>query len=196
MKLVAWDELVDNGFSTTAAFPTVQTHIRDAIDQIKWPPGNDLFAIYPESGKKRDMGNGVGLIKNAFIAHLRSVGWTLERDRFDAHYTFNAASPLPFVVEWETGNVSSSHRSVNRIALGMMRNEISGGVVIVPSGDLKDYLTDRIGNAPELMPYFPLWRLWSQFPDFGYLAIITVEHDTTSSTSPRIPKLTDGRAQN
>ncbi|MGH3281665.1 MAG: hypothetical protein ACRDNW_21350 [Trebonia sp.] len=67
-------------------------------------------------------------------------------------------------------------------------------MVIVPSGEMKNYLTDRIGNAPELAPYFPLWRSWGRFPEFGYLAIITVEHDATSLDSPRIQKGTDGRA--
>ncbi|MGH3281398.1 MAG: hypothetical protein ACRDNW_19990, partial [Trebonia sp.] len=112
---------------TTPEFEVVNNHILTAIDQIKWPPGNDSFVIYPESGKKRDMGNGVKPIKDALIHHLRSLGWVLERQRFDAHISFDGDGPLPFVVEWETGNVSSSHRSVNRIALGMMNGEISGG---------------------------------------------------------------------
>jgi hypothetical protein len=196
MKIVAWETLIDNNFSTTAAFNVVQTHIRDAISLIRWPPGNSVFAIRPESGKKRGEGNGVAPIKKAFIAHLQSVGWTLEKSRFDAHYTFSDGSSLPFVVEWETGNISSSHRSINRIALGMLQGEVSGGVVVVPSQELRPYLTDRIGNVTELIPYYPLWQVWEQFSMFGYLAVVAVEHDVTSMNVPRIPKRTDGRARN
>lgn len=194
MKLVAWDVLVDNGFSASSNFSTVRSHIVQAIGQIKWPPGNDVFAIYPESGRRRGEGNGVKVIKGAFISHLFEVGWELERDRFDAHYAFGDHSALPFVVEWETGNVSSSHRSINRMALGMLQGEVSGGVLVVPSRALYMFLTDRIGNAAELMPYHPLWRLWSQHREFGYLAVVTVEHDTESWDAPRLPKATDGRA--
>jgi len=192
--IVNWDVLIDNGYSQTHDFATVEAHIIVAVERITWPPGNDRFLINPESGKLRGEGNGVKPIKDAFITHLQRSGWTLERNRFDAHYAFGSRSSLPFVVEWETGNVSSSHRSVNRIALGMMNREISGGVVIVPSGKLKPFLTDRIGNRPELVPYFPLWQLWGQFSEFGYLALVAVEHDGTSVDSPRIGKATDGRA--
>lgn len=205
MKIVNWDVLVDNDYSDTPEFAIVDAHICDGIDRIKWPPGidrikwppgNDKFVINPESGKKRGEGNGVKPIKDAFTEHLVHEGWTLERERFDAHYEFESDSSLPFVVEWETGNISSSHRSVNRIALNMTLEQISGGVVIVPSGELKPYLTDRVGNRPELVSYFPLWRLWGALAEFrsSYLAIVTVEHDATSWDVPRIGKGTDGRA--
>jgi hypothetical protein len=52
------------------------------------------------------------------------------------------------VAEWETGNISSSHRSLNRIALGLVAGIIHGGLIILPNRDLYYYLTDRIGNYP------------------------------------------------
>jgi hypothetical protein len=196
VKLVAWDVLVDNGFSATLDHSAIERHIRDGVDLIKWPPGSDLFVIRPESGKKRGEGNGVTPIKKSFIAHLKENGWVLERQRFDAHYTFHGNSPLPIVIEWETGNVSSTHRSVNRIARHVLvERDISGGIVILPSGKLKPWLTDRIGNTPEVSEYFPLWRTYSEFPEFVYLAIVTVEYDDISIDVPRIPKGTDGRAR-
>jgi hypothetical protein len=194
MKLLRWDVLVDNGFSATGDFNVVRGHIERAVELIKWPEGNDIFAIYPQSGKRRAEGNGVKKIKDAFIGHLQEVGWLLEKRRFDAHYSFKDGPNLPFVVEWETGNISSSHRSINRMALGMLAGEVSGGVLVVPSRELYAFLTDRIGNVAELIPYYPLWRLWSRHPEFGYLAVVTVEHDAESWDVPRIPKATDGRA--
>ena len=195
VKLIAWDVLVDDGFSASAEFRIVESHIRQAIDRVKWPPGSDVFTVYPESGKKSGMGNGVKPIKIEFVGHLRANGWILERDRFDAHYTFDSGPALPFVVEWETGNVSSSHRSINRMALGMVDGEISGGVLVLPAKSLADFLTDRIGNAEELVKFHPLWRLWSAQRGFRYLAIATVKHDAQSLDVPRIPKATDGRAR-
>ena len=108
----------------------------------------------------------------------------------------DAVKPLPdgriFGLEWETGNISSSHRAINRILLGHMHYDLIGGVLVVPSKNLYQYLTDRVGNYPELEPYFDVW---STYPlDEGILAIIVVEQDGTSSRVPRIKKGTDGRA--
>jgi hypothetical protein len=95
--------------------------------------------------------------------------------------------------EWETGNISSSHRAINKLLLGMQETNIFGSFLVVPSNELKKYLTDRIGNIGELKPYFPLWR---NLPNIsGALRIIVVEHDDTSLNVPRIPKGTDGRAR-
>ena len=69
---------------------------------------------------------------------------------------------------------------------------MSGGVLVVPSNRLAPYLTDRIGNLRELVPYFPLWS--SVAVECGYLGVIAVEQDGESFEVPRIPKGTDGRA--
>jgi hypothetical protein len=84
----------------------------------------------------------------------------------------------PFVAEWETGNISSSHRAVNKMALGLLTGRISGGVLVLPARKLYRYLTDRIGNYEELRPYFPMW---SALPVAdGYLGILAVEYDAAS----------------
>lgn len=96
-------------------------------------------------------------------------------------------------LEWETGNISSSHRSLNKMCLGLLQGAIKAGILVVPSRALYPYLTDRIGNIAELEPYFPVW---SATPcEEGILEIVVIEHDATSDTVPRIPKGTDGRAQ-
>ncbi|MDJ0903693.1 MAG: hypothetical protein QNJ55_33380 [Xenococcus sp. MO_188.B8] len=94
--------------------------------------------------------------------------------------------------EWETGNISSSHRSMNKMCLGLLTQKIIGGLLIVPSRNLYPYLTDRIGNFPELEPYLPLWR--SIYCDEGVLEIIVIEQDEESFDVPKIAKGTDGRA--
>jgi hypothetical protein len=97
-----------------------------------------------------------------------------------------------FCVEWETGNISSSHRAVNKMALGILKKVLIGGVLILPTRAMYKYLTDRVGNFPELEPYFPLWQALKV--EEGLLAIIAIEHDAVSQSVPRIPKGTNGRA--
>lgn len=98
-----------------------------------------------------------------------------------------------FGVEWETGNISSSHRALNRLLLGNLKHGLIGGALIVPSRDLYKFLTDRIGNFAELTPYLELWKGragWSH----GVLAIIVIEHDGIDPSAPLIKKGTDGNA--
>ncbi len=107
-------------------------------------------------------------------------------------HRLNARDNRLFVVEWETGNISSSHRAVNKMALGLRGGAISGGALILPTRNLYRFLTDRVGNYPELEPYFPLWEALSI--KRGRLEVFAVEYDAVSKTVPRIPKGTDGRA--
>ena len=97
-----------------------------------------------------------------------------------------------FCVEWETGNVSSSHRAINKMALGILKKILIGGALIVPTREMYQYLTDRVGNFPEIEPYFPLWRALRV--EEGLLLVIAIEHDAVSQDVPRIKKGTDGRA--
>ncbi|MFD4538491.1 hypothetical protein [Streptomyces bauhiniae] len=213
MKITEWRALVDQGsYSSSPTFQRVEQDIVGAITDVVWPPGSDRFTIHPESGKERGQGNGVVPIKKSFAEALARRGWELERraprakgaeqtvikgsrpGAFDGHLSFPENDPLPFAVEWETGNISSSHRAINRIGLGLKLDYLSGGVLVVPSASLARYLTDRIGNAPELLPYHSLWEQWD-FQEFGYFGIVTVEHDAESVEVPRIPKGKDGRAE-
>lgn len=194
MKIVDWVTLVDRGFSTTSEFHIVTNHVRQAIQAVVWPPGSHKFILNPSTGRGRGEGNGVTPIKNAFVTSLVSEGWATEVQTFDAHYRFPSDTFKPFVVEWETGNISSSHRAINRIAKGMLEEEVSGGLLVVPSRPLYRFLTDRVGNSAEVAPYYDLWRRWQELTEFLYLAVVVVEHDGTDPNVPRIAKGTDGRA--
>ncbi len=172
--------------------------IHDAVYAVVWPPGTDRFTIYPQSGKKRGEGNGVTPIKKAAVLYLQEHGWLPEHPwpvgarkvpgNMDAvlHSSYGLIG-----FEWETGNVSSSHRSLNKLCLGLLRGETAGGVLVVPSRSLYRYLTDRIGNISELEPYFELWAATPCRE--GVLEIVVIEHDDESFEVPRIQKGTDGR---
>ncbi len=207
MKLVTITSLIDaGGFTQTPTWQRISSAVKEAIEAIRWPPDAPNFTIFPESGKKHGQGNGVKPIKEAFVLKLVSSGWKPEQryprgddeerkfwpGAFDAWLDLTEQGLPPFVVEWETGNISSSHRALNKMGMCLMTGRISGGILVLPTRPLYNFLTDRVGNYREVEPYFPLWS--SLAVHAGYLGVIAVEHDATSKKVPRIKKGTDGWA--
>jgi hypothetical protein len=200
MKIAHVETLISQGsFAESSEWYEIQNSAFVAVRAADWPPGSGTFTIYPQSGKKRGEGNGVKPIKNETIQNLSQFGWKIneswpvaERKRpgnMDAAF-FSSKGIIAF--EWETGNISSSHRSMNKMCLGLLTQKIIAGFLVIPSKKLYPYLTDRIGNFPELEPYLPLWKSISC--DEGVLEIIVIEQDAESFDVPKIPKGTDGRA--
>ena len=201
MKIVETVELLSVGdIAGTAEWRTACRHVRAAVRATVWPPGSDKFTIYPESGKQRGKGNGVLPIKIPCVTKLAALGWkvgkearipggTLLTGDLDA---LREGQQGRIGFEWETGNISSSHRAVNKLLLALKLDEIVGGFLVVPSRRLARYLTDRIGNIEELRPYF---RLWDDTKlDRGVMQFLVVEHDAESHRVRKIPKMTAGRA--
>ncbi len=210
MKLERIRHLIDAGpFTETLAWQRIERELRQAISAVVWPPGSQTFTIYPER-----KGNGVKPIKEGFVAKqegfvakLVEYGWNSEQvfprgvggeiaathpGKFDVMLDLSEQKSSPFVVEWETGNISSSHRAMNKMALALKLGRISGGVLVLPSHRLYPYLTDRIGNYRELEPYLSLYT--DLQVERGYLGVIVVEHDAISEDVPKIQKGTDGWA--
>lgn len=195
MKIVQEVSLISKGsFEESEDWAVIKNEIRRAIDSIVWPPGTSNFTI-----NATRHGNGVKPIKNACMAALKEIfGWQLETQ---INYATRAPGRIDatkildkhlFALEWETGNISSSHRAVNKLVLGLLRRVILGSALVLPSRRLYPYLTDRIGNYEELEPYFDVWCAVNLTE--GFLAIFVVEHDAIDSSVPRITKGTDGRA--
>lgn len=202
MKIVEHCDILSHGsFALSKIWKKACSNVEKAIIVTDWPHGSGKFTIYPESGKKPGKGNGVKPIKRPCIEKLRELGWetedlpkikgdVLRTGDLDALYKSEAG----FIgFEWETGNISSSHRAINKLLLTLKKGGIKGGLLVVPSNKLKAYLTDRIGNIEELRPYFPLWKT-IQIKE-GALRIIVVEYNATSLSVPKIPKGTDGWAR-
>lgn len=195
MRIAKIEYLIRSGsFSASPEWDEILEEIEQAIQAVVWPQGNTSFVLNPSKGKGRGEGNGVRPIKDACMKTLKVLGWnTSERRnplRLDA--TRLLKNGKMFGLEWETGNISSSHRAVNRILLGHMQDILVGGVLIVPTRELYQYLTDRVGNIQELEPYFVVWQSYPL--QHGMLLIIAVEHDGIQEGVPRILKGTDGRA--
>lgn len=169
--------------------------------------------------------NGVKYLRSRFLDHMQGAeNWTPEgnvdlgRDReqppirlypslqayrepitsdfggFD--FVTTAQDESKVAIEWETGNISSSHRSMNKLAIALGNGIVQVGVLIVPSRDLYEHLTDRIGNIGELSGYLSMWESLKASVERGLLAISVVEHDhlTTDAEFPYLPLGNDGRA--
>jgi hypothetical protein len=197
MKILKTEILFQHGtFFNSQEFDDLLAEIETAIHQVVWPLGSQGFSINPT--KK---GNGVKPIKNGCMIHLQESGWELE-SRLKISSDMNPG-PLDatkilsngsvFALEWETGNISSSHRALNKMALGIMEGALCGGVLLLPSRKMYQFLTDRIGNFQEIAPYFPTWKNLNI--ESGYLAVIEIEHDNEDTNSPLIAKGTDGWAE-
>ena len=195
MKIVKEVSLISRGgFEKSQEWSVIQNEIRSAIDLIVHPASASNFTINPARH-----GNGVKPIKNACTAALQdNFGWELETKityatrspgRVDATKRLNGDF---FALEWETGNISSSHRAVNKMVLGLLRGIFLGSALVLPSRKLYAYLTDRIGNYEELEPYFDVWRAVNI--NEGFLEVFVVEHDAIDSNIQTITKGTDGRA--
>jgi hypothetical protein len=145
--------------------------------------------------------NGVKAIKLPILAELQKRDWIteslppmpkgqlLKTGDLDALLTVRKRY-IGF--EWETGNVSSSHRAISKLLDGLCSGAISGGILAVPVREMSRYLTERVGNFEELSPYF---RFWSRYPvKNGALRIYAVSHDELNKSVPHIPKGNSGRA--
>lgn len=182
-------------FTNSKEFENILSETYDAIQSITWPDGSDNFTLFP---KKK--ANGVVPIKRNFVKHLEGKGWKSEHRMKIASRLrpgpVDVVKFLPenryFAVEWETGNISSSHRALNKMAIGLLDGIIEGGILILPSRNMYQYLTDRVGNFAEIEPYFNVWR--NLKISKGLLAVIEIEHDAISEKVPPIRKGTDGRA--
>jgi Restriction endonuclease BamHI len=201
VKIVHVETILSCGsYAASENWAETRAAIHAAVKRCAWPPGSKKFTIYPQSGKKRGEGNGVVPIRAEFIKKLRKLKWTIEGAAknhlgqelgdFDA---ILLGPEGPIVVEWETGNISSSHRSMNKLTMLVSNGIIAAGTLVVPSRKLYVYLTDRIGNYKELEPYLKLWK--SVPCKSGVLEIVVIEQDAESYDVPKIPKGSDGRAK-
>lgn len=182
-------------FAHSDEWKTLRNQAIAAVQCVDWPWQSGKFTIFPEK-----QGNGVKPIKIPCIQKLISFGWkqedfpeapdsVLTPGDLDAFYK----TGLGYVgLEWETGNISSSHRAVNKLLWALHEKLLVGAILIVPSDNLYRYLTDRIGNIKELRPYLRLWKSYNVAD--GVFEIIVIEYDATSKSVSRIPKGTDGRA--
>lgn len=128
MRVLGTTYLIRAGaFGNSSEWDACHAQIRAAIAAVTWPVGSDSFTLHPAR-----KGNGVVPIKRSCMADLKLAGWSLET-RFAPG---GESKPGPIdatcavrggllCLEWETGNVSSSHRALNKMALGLITGDSS-----------------------------------------------------------------------
>ena len=174
-------------------------------------------------GSKQWFRNGVRYLQEHFLDHVQNVeGWQAEGAADlglgnqppirlfpcgtlypidiaifgDFDMVTTAPNGTRVAIEWETGNVSSSHRSMNKLVLALEAGSVSVGVLIVPGRILYKHLTDRVGNFEELSGYMRMWQSFGATVRRGLLAVSVVEHDhlTDNPAIPYLPSGEDGNA--
>lgn len=195
MKVVQIKRILGKGaLAPSSEWQDIRESVISAIKVVDWPHGSGRFTINPVKH-----GNGVEPIQKRAATLLDGHGWKAQQTwpiadrtrpgKMDAAYVSSYGT---VAFEWETGNVASSHRSINKICLGFHLGAIAGGILAISSDNLAPYLTDRVGKIGEIESYFPLW---SATPcQLGVFDIVVVEHDAISDKAPLIPKGKVGRA--
>ena len=194
MRIVNTIRLIGKGpLAASDEWKSIRDVALAAIKEVDWPDGTNKFTINPVP-----LQNGVTPIKSRMAKALKNKGWLMNErwpipdivapGRMDG--AFKSSQGL-VAFEWETGNISSSHRSLNKVCLGLHLGTIVGGILAVSARQLQQYLTDRVGSYEELRAYFPLWQATPC--DLGVLEIIVVTYDRVSEQVPLIPKAKTGR---
>lgn len=204
MKILHKEVLISKGYAERKVHQQIND-IESAIRSINNSNDMNEFLLYSGINEvktyDRRHPNGVKPIKDAFIKYLANQDWEPEI-RYDLGVTRRTPGPIDAVfvngdnsvaVEWETGNISSSHRAINKLVIGLLERKITAGVLVLPSRAMYNYLTDRIGNFQELEPYFSVWKDANYNIKEGFLCIYEIEHDElTDDPSYKIAKGTDG----
>lgn len=98
------------------------------------------------------------------------------------------AHPFNVGLEFETGNISSAHRSMNKLCMGIKHGDLQMAFLIMPIKRLAYYLTDRVSNYEELAPYF---GLLDDFP----IVVFGFDADHYDPTAPLLAKGRDGMSK-
>ncbi|WP_316205786.1 hypothetical protein [Bradyrhizobium sp. SZCCHNS1012] len=206
---------------------TVHKSFVNSIQSIDHPRGSKTLTLRRKTrvdGKWKR--NGVGYLRARFLEHMvTSEKWKSEglvdlartrpqvttklypslddyREPITSEFGgFDFATTAPdgtkIAIEWETGNISSSHRSLNKLCIALSSGIVQVGVLIVPSRTLYEHLTDRIGNVGELSPYLSFWESVRVTVPKGLLAVAVVEQDalTNDESTPYLVQGKDGNAE-
>lgn len=160
--------------------------LRNMVDVENWHPEHIVNLL-------RDRHQPAAILYPSLEQHREPI--TSDFGGFD--FLTTTTDGVRVAIEWETGNISSSHRALNKLAIALKHGTIQAGVLILPSKELYVHLTDRIGNISEVSGYLEMWESLRTTIERGLLAITVVEHDalTDDPNVPYLPTANDGRAQ-
>ncbi len=179
------------------ALKRAYAEITKSIKSVTWPAGSRKFTI---NNSEKNINGVVPLKESCYVMLEKNYSWFREKPLkvlkeekekggpIDVYKEFADNSPLALKrvgLEFETGNISSAHRSLNKLLLGQNRKELDLSVIMMPVKALAYYLTDRVTNYEELEPYFENVKR-AAFIFIGFDA------DAYDPSAPIIPKGPDG----
>jgi len=125
MKIVETVDVVAAGsFPHGKHWEKACSDVLAAVKATDWPHGTGSFSIRPEKH-----GNGVVPIKMPCLSKLSTLGWQIEALP-ELEQDVLTPGDLDALLqtdqgyvgfEWETGNISSSHRALNKLLLALYR---------------------------------------------------------------------------
>jgi len=184
-------ELLNSNSVYEEAYKEVVT----AISSTVWPIGSNVFAI---NNSVKNANGVVPLKEKCYIELEDTYNWYREKPLnvlkiekqkggpIDVYKEFNSGERVG--MEFESGNIASAHRSMNKLLLGINRNELDLGIILMPVKGLAYYLTDRITNYEELEPYFEI----TEGKPFIFIGFDATIYD---NNIPLIPKGKDGMSK-
>ncbi|MFL0497766.1 restriction endonuclease [Priestia megaterium] len=184
-------ELLNSNSVYKEAYKEVVT----AISSTVWPIGSNVFAI---NNSVKNANGVVPLKEKCYIELEDTYNWYREKPLnvlkiekqkggpIDVYKEFNSGERVG--MEFESGNIASAHRSMNKLLLGINRNELDLGIILMPVKGLAYYLTDRITNYEELEPYFEI----TEGKPFIFIGFDATIYD---NNIPLIPKGKDGMSK-
>jgi hypothetical protein len=127
------------------------------------------------------------------VSFLRTKGWATDRRSKNAPDQalgyFDAVLPgpvKPVVVEWEAGDVSSVHRSMNKLTILVSSGIISAGILAVCSRRFYARSTRPRENFRSLESYL---RLWKSVPcASGVLEIVVLDQKPAMNLAEIVPR--------
>ena len=154
-------DLLTNNPLARVATEEVYDSIRSIVSE-----GKDVFIL---NNAAKNCNGVVPIKENCYIRLEDNYLWFREKPLTYLHSEQKKGGPIDVYkeftqdaerlrvgLEFETGNISSAHRSINKLKVGLMRDELDLAIVIMPVKHLSFYLTDRVSNYEELAPYFIL----------------------------------------
>lgn len=177
------------------AFNEVKISIRSSV----WPKGSSLFTV---NISEKNVNGVVPLKDECYIMLENKFDWYREKPLDVLKYEKQKGGPIDVYkefqgidgiirrvgLEFETGNISSAHRSMQKLLLGLNRGELDFAMILMPVYQLAYYLTDRVTNYEELEPYF-------ENAEGRPFAFIGFNADAFDSSVEIIPKGSDGMSR-
>lgn len=174
-------KLIAHSSLAASAYHEIELSIKNMIGAINNSAKNCNGVVPVKEGCYKLLEEEYNWYREKPLASLSKKGGPI-----DVYKEFSDTNSILRVgLEFETGNISSAHRSMNKLTLGLINNDIDFAILMMPIHDLSYYLTDRVSNYEELQPYY---SLVDQYP-FIFLGFDAEDY---GNDYPILPKGKDG----